>query len=429
VHEGFICYIWQFQYFDKKELKTSGGEKIEVFKPGIGNTHAGPDFSNAKVKIDGIDWVGSVEIHPRASGWMEHRHDLDPAYENVVLHVVWQNDQPIYRSDKTLLPTLELKDRVDESLITQYKKLVNTSFTIPCKKSFPQVEEVVKRSMLDRTLIQRLEAKAAQVLEILRQHHGDWQQTAFILLARNFGFNVNSDPFLQLAVSLSYKTLLKHTDKPLQIEALLFGQAGFLDIAVGDAYYQLLRREYNLLSQKYGLSARKLKRAQWRFLRLRPANFPTVRLAQFAALLVQEKNAFSKIFDTTETRSLRDLFSIRQSEYWQGHYQFNRKSKQEVAGLGDSSIDHILINTVAPLLVAYGKYNDQQAAIDRAVGMLQAIPSESNTITKSWGALGQDARTAFDSQAMIELYNNFCQRRNCLNCTIGASLLKPNSLT
>ena len=300
MHEGFICYIWQFQYFDKKELKTAQGEKIEVFKPGIGNTHAGPDFSNAKVKIDGIDWVGTVEIHPKSSGWMEHWHDLDPAYENVVLHVVWQNDQPIYRSDKTLLPTLELKDRVDESLIIQYKKLVNTSFSIPCKKSFPQVDEVVKRSMLDRTLMQRLEAKAAQVLEILNHHHGDWQQTAFILLARNFGFKVNSDPFMQLAQSLSYKTLLKHTDKPLQIEALIFGQAGFLDIAVGDEYYQLLRREYNVLSQKYSLSTRKLKRAQWRFLRLRPANFPTVRLAQFAALVAQEKNVFSKIFEIAD---------------------------------------------------------------------------------------------------------------------------------
>ena len=426
MHEGFICYIWQFQYFDKKELKTAGGEKIEVFKPGISNTHAGPDFYNAKVKIDGIDWVGTVEVHPKSSGWMEHRHDLDPAYENVVLHVVWQNDRPIYRSDKTLLPTLELKERVDESLIRQYTKLVSTSFSIPCRKSFPQVDEVVKRSMLDSALMGRLEAKATQVLDILNQHHGDWQQTAFILLARNFGFKVNSDPFMQLAQSLSYTTLLKHADKPRQIEALIFGQAGFLDITVGDEYYQLLRREYSVLSQKYGLSAKKLKRAQWRFLRLRPANFPTVRLAQFAALVAQEKNVLSKIFELADAPSLRALFSIRQWEYWQRHYQFNRKSKQQVTGLGDASIDNILINTVTPLLVAYGKQNDQQTFIDRAIEMLHAIPSESNTITKSWGALGYAAQTAFDSQAMIELYNHYCQRRNCLNCSIGASLLKPN---
>src|SRR5258706_14465071 len=212
--------------------------------------------------------------------------------------------------------------------------------------------------MLDRTLMQRLETKAAQVVEILNQHNGDWQQTSFILLARNFGFKVNSAPFSQLAKSLPYYMLLKHTDKPLQIEAFLFGQAGFLDMPVGDKYYQLLRREYTLLRQKYSLTARKLKRAQWRFLRLRPANFPTVRLAQFAALVVQEKNVISKIFEIADTLSLRALFSLRQAEYWQGHYQFNRKSNQVVAGLGDSSIDNILINTVAPLLVAYGKYND-----------------------------------------------------------------------
>jgi hypothetical protein len=427
VGEGFLCYVWQFQYFNKKELKTSGGEKIEILKPGIGNTNAGPDFSNAKVRIDGIDWVGSVEIHPNSSGWIDHRHGLDPAYENVVLHVVWQNDQPIYRSDRTLLPTLELKDRVDETLIRQYKKLVNTSFSIPCRKSFPQVEEVVKRAMLDSTLVRRMEAKAARVLEIRNQHHGDWQQTAFILLAMNFGFKVNSDPFLQLARTLSYRTLLKHADQPHQVEALLFGQAGFLEISVGDEYYRLLRREYGVLSQKYGLSTRKLQRAQWRFLRLRPANFPTVRLAQFAALVVQERNVFSRVFEVADVRLLRDLFSVCQSAYWQCHYQFNRKSKQKVAELGVASIDNILINTVAPLLVAYGKYNDQQRVIDRAVELLDTIPSEVNTITKSWGALGYRAISAADSQAMIELYNTYCRGRNCLNCSIGASLLKPNS--
>jgi len=425
VHEGFICYIWQFQYFDKRELKTSGGEKIEVLQAGLGNTHAGPDFSNAKVKIDGIDWVGSVEIHPRSSGWMEHRHDLDPAYENVVLHVVWQNDQPIYRLDKTLLPTLELKDRVDESLITQYKKLVNTSFTIPCKKSFSHVGELVKRSMLDRTLMQRLETKAAQIVEILNQHNGDWQQTSFILLARNFGFKVNSDPFSQLAQSLPYKTILKHADKQIQIEALLFGQAGMLETKTKDEYITSLYQEYHALAQKYSLKDSRLNPSQWRFLRLRPANFPTVRIAQFASMLYSSKNIFSQVIAANSYTVIYKLISAGQSVYWNTHYRFGKKAKGMVPDLGETSVQNILINTVAPLLVAYGKYKDEQRLIDKAVEILQQLPGEQNKITRLWTALGLKVKTAFDSQAVIELYNEFCQKRQCLNCSVGTAILKP----
>ena len=374
-----------------------------------------------------MDWAGSIEIHTRSSVWLEHLHDRDPAYENVVLHVVWQNDKPIYRADKTLLPTVELKDRVDQALITEYEKLVNNPSSIPCRKSISKVSELIRISMLDKALIQRLEMKAVQVTEILKQNNNDWQETAYQVVARNFGFKINSEPFLQLAQVLPYKILLKHADKPVQVEGLLFGLAGLLDVPVGDEYYQLLRREYNLLSQKYALSSRKLKKTQWRFLRLRPANFPTVRMAQFAALVIHRKNIFSKMFEIEDFHPLRRLFSTLQSEYWQNHYMFNRKSQQNVAELGDDSIDNILINSVAPLLVANGKHLDQQPLVDRAVQILQQVPAENNAIIRIWKKLGYVPKTAFDSQAMIELYNNFCQRRNCLNCAIGASLLKPRS--
>jgi hypothetical protein len=426
MHESFLHYLWQFQYFEKTKLSTTEGEKIEVFKPGTLNTNAGPDFSNAKLKIDGIEWAGSVEIHTQSSAWLEHKHDADPVYENVVLHVVWQYDKPIYRGDKTLLPTLVLKDRVDESLIREYKKLVNNPSSIPCKRSFPRVDALIKLSMLDKALAQRLEMKAVQVIEMLKQNHGDWQETAFQMVARNFGFKVNNEPFLQLAKALSYKTLLKHADKPAQIEALLFGQAGFLDIPVGDGHYQLLQREYRILGQKYDLLKKKLAKAQWRFMRLRPANFPTVRLAQFGALVAQQKNVFSRILEAEGYAPLLELFSVTQPEYWQDHYQFNRASAQTVAGLGESSIENIIINSVVPLLTAYGKYTDAPPIMDRALQILQQVPAERNAITKAWEQLDFPATNAFDSQALIELYNNFCQRRNCLNCTIGASLLKPS---
>ena len=426
MHESFLHYIWQFQYFDKKNLLTSEGEKLEIFKIGNLNTHAGPDFSNAKLKIGKMEWAGSVEIHTRASGWLEHKHDTDPAYENVVLHVVWQNDKPLFRADKTPIPTLELKHRIDESLIKEYKKLVNSPSPIPCRKSFPQVDSLVKISMLDKALLQRLETKALRVEERLRHTNNDWEETAYRILGENFGFKVNTEPFQQLVKAVPYKLLLKHAAKPIQVEAILFGQAGFLDIAVGDEYYKLLKREYEVLGRKYNLLETKLKKSQWRFLRLRPANFPTVRLAQFAAL-VQRKNLFSKILELEDYKSIVQLFSISQSPFWQQHYQFNKKATEVVHALGLASIENVIINSVVPLLAAYGRATDNSSYLDRATQILQQIPAENNTIIRMWKDVGYSSRTAFDSQALIELHNNFCLRRNCLNCNIGVLLLKQHS--
>lgn len=424
MNESFLHYIWQFQYFDKRDLVTSSGESIEVIKIGNLNTHAGPDFSNAKIRMGDLDWAGAVEIHIKSSAWEEHHHEVDKAYDSVILHVVWQDDKPVYRSDKTLMPTLELKGRVDEGLIKEFKKLVNSPEAIPCEKSFSKVDELIKISMLDKALMQRLETKAIQVEELLKNCNHDWGETTYRLFARNFGFKVNNEPFEQLAKSVPYKIMLKHIDKPIQIEAILFGQAGFLDTEVGDDYYKLLQREYHILSKKYNLQPTKLKKSQWRFLRLRPANFPTVRLAQLGALL-QQKNLFSKILEIEDYKSISQLFSSSPSPYWQHHYQFNKKSEQGVAGLGNFSIENLIINSVVPLLVAYGRTMDDHSFLEKATNLLLQIPGEKNAITRTWNDLGFVSKSAFDSQGLIELHNNFCQRRNCLNCNIGAFLLKP----
>src|SRR5688572_1054760 len=379
--EAFLHYLWQFQYFDKTELKTTAGEFIQVFHPGYRNSHAGPDFSNARIKIGDMEWVGSAEIHIQASGWMEHKHDRDPSYENVVLHVVWKNDKAIKRRDGSFLPTLELANRVSERFFLEYQKLVNSPEDIPCASSLPHVKEITKFSMMDRVLLNRLETKSMRVLEILRKNHNDWQETCYQLLARNFGFKVNADPFQQLAQLLPYKVLRKHGDKLLHIEALLFGQSGFLEDDFDDDHYQLLKREYNLLRQKFKLSDRRLNKAQWKFLRLRPANFPTIRLAQFAALLFQQPTLFSTMVDMDNYAALLSVFTIEQSEYWTSHYRFSKDAKEEVSFLGEASISNIIINTAVPLLVAYGKTKDDQSYIDRAVSILQQAPGESNSIT------------------------------------------------
>jgi hypothetical protein len=424
--ESFLHYIWQFQYFDKKRLTTSGGERIEIFHPGIKNRDAGPDFSDARIKIGSLEWRGSVEIHIQASGWLTHQHTVDPAYERVILHVVWEEDKIISRSDGTIMPTLVLNNRVDAELWKQYRKLITSAEVIPCKGSFQKVSAVTRLSMLDKVMLQRLEVKAKRVFELLNKNKNDWNETAYQLLARNFGFKVNAEPFQQLAGSLPYKIILKHANQSIQVEALLFGVGGFLEKIRDDDYIMLLKKEFALLSRKYDLTKKIMNKAQWRFLRLRPSNFPTLRLAQFATFLCRQPTIFSALV-SSDYKGLLNLLAIRQSDYWRQHYQFGKEVKS-VPGLGKSSIDNILINSVVPLLVAYGKQQDDHQFIDQAVNLLQHVPAEKNSVTRLFADLGLKVRSSFDSQALLELYTDYCQKHRCLECTIGAALIKPKGV-
>ena len=429
MNESFLHYLWQFQYFDKKDLKTTAGERLTILKPGILNSNAGPDFSDVKIKVSEIDWAGCVEIHIQSSGWYEHKHNHDKAYENVVLHVVWEENKPVYREDGTRIPTLQLKERVEANLIKSYQKLITNPSSIPCEKSFSQVEEIIKHSMIDKALMRRLETKAKQIAAILEQNTGDWEETTYQLLASNFGFKINKEPFEQLAKSLPYKVIQKQRDKLIQVEALLFGQAGFLLAKSKDEYLTSLFNEYQFLGKKYELFNYQLHPTQWKFLRLRPANFPTIRIAQLATLLATNKNIFSTLLELQDYKSLVRFFEIHPSVYWQHHYRFGKKSKAKVSDFGESSRDIIIINTVVPLLVAYGQSRDDWSVVERAVTILQSIPTEKNRITRLWRELGYVSKTAFDSQGLIELYNNYCQRRECLNCAIGSVILKPQRET
>jgi hypothetical protein len=422
--ESFLHYIWQFQYFTKEALTTCEGHALTVFKTGLLNTHAGPDFQSAKIKIGILEWSGNIEVHVKASEWNDHKHFRDQAYDSVILHVVWVNDKPVFRSDGTPLPTLALKGRVDEWLLHSYEKLMESAQPIPCANVIPSGDRLLIASMLDAALAQRLEAKATLVTEIVKRNNHDWEQTTFELLAKNFGFKVNSEPFQQLARSLSYKTVLKHADSLLQIEALLFGQGGFLESEVGDEYYQLLRREYRILKLKYSLTC-DVKESQWRFLRLRPANFPTLRIAQFASVLFTVKNIFSVFAETEGSKAIKSLFSVHQSTYWKQHYQFNKQAKNPISGLGLLSMDNLIINTIAPILAAYGKAQNDQDKIDKAIYLLQQLKPESNAIIRKWNILGIIPTNASDSQALIELYNNYCIPRKCIDCRIGSAILKP----
>jgi hypothetical protein len=422
--ESFIHYLWQYQYFSKIDLRTSTGEPLHVFSPGMRNSDAGPDFLNAKIKLGEIQWVGNVEIHIDASGWTHHKHQHDPAYENVVLHVVWRNDTPVVHRDGQLIPTLELKDRVDDSLVISYRNLVSSAEEIPCASKLPGLRRIVLFSALDRMLTIRLENKAREVEEILNANRGDWEETCYQILARNFGFKVNAEPFFRLAQMLPCKTLMKHSDKLLQMEAMLFGVAGFLDDNHDHDYYRVLQREFNLLRRKYSLDHVMMKKVEWKFLRLRPANFPTIRIAQFAAYLHYRQNIFSSMLNCS-IEKLREDLDMPPSSFWQSHYNFSHESHDKDAQPGASSIDNILINTIVPLNACYSRVKDDEGYMDRALRILYAVPSESNNIVKKWNNHSVKSRNAFDSQALIELYNNFCSRHRCLECNIGASLVKP----
>lgn len=424
MEEAFLHFIWKFQSFNKTELKTAHGEAIEIIKTGNHNSDSGPDFLDARVFIDGIEWAGHIEIHCKSSDWHKHNHETDPAYDNVILHVVYENDSQILRKDNTCLSCLELSDRIDLNLYGNYKSLISSISSVPCSYRLPETLSQVKLSMLDKALFQRLENKGRQVLRLLKDNNNDWEETAYQLLGRNFGFKINGDAFFELTKALPYKLIKKHGDNLLQVEALLFGVANLIPEHPVDAYSLLLKREYAFLSHKYNLSVRELSKGRWKFLRLRPSNFPTVRISQFAAILASANNLFSSLIEATGIKTIEDLFSSVPSEYWKTNYSFNKSSSFTNNGLGKDSIENIIINTVCPLLAAYRIDTDCSAWLDKAVDLLESIRPENNRITKLFGKPAVDINNAFDSQAVIELYNSFCTPRKCLDCAIGIAIVR-----
>jgi hypothetical protein len=425
MQEHFLHYIWEHQYFDTHDLKTSRGDLVSVIKPGVYNTHAGPDFSQARVRIGSLEWNGPVEIHTRSSDWDHHGHTTDPAYGNVILHVVWHHDAP----EKELpdMPVLELRHRIDPALMEKYRNLVHSLGVVPCEGQLPEVDALTKLSMMEAALMERMETKAVAIKGLLKANTGDWEETTYQAFARNFGFKVNADAFLELSSALPYKILLKHNASLPHLEALLFGMAGFLDDDHPEPYLKELTREFQFFSHKYSLQSQQMEPFQWKFLRLRPPNFPTVRLAQFAAFLHKNPHLFSIMLETTEINHLLAHLRVNQSEYWKKHFRPGIPAVGSVPGMGRASAENLLINTVVPLRVAYAQEHGEPHRIDGAIALLEQLRPESNSILSRWTPLGMQASHAADSQGLIELYNNYCKKRRCLHCRIGARLVRPSS--
>ncbi|TRX48005.1 DUF2851 family protein [Fulvivirga sp. M361] len=424
MQEAFLHFIWQHQYFDKTGLLSEEGTAVNILETGTLNSDSGPDFQGARIEIDKLDWRGNVEIHTKASDWDIHGHSQDVAYDNVILHVVWEADKQVLRTDGTKIPTIALKGRVPEYLPQRYKRLVNSSHKIPCETHLPDVDEVKKRAMLDKACMERLFQKSRDVIAVLERNGNDWDETAYQLLSKNFGFKTNADQFFRLSELTPMKLLMKHTDNLMQVEALLFGQAGFLEGETDDTYFQNLKKEHHFLSVKYALKE-PLSRHQWKFMRLRPANFPTLRIAQLAGVLCHPTGLHSRLLEIKDKTQLSDIFRKGEtSDYWKKHYQFNKCSTSPVSSFGLGSAENIVVNTVVPILVAYGKVRDEQTYIDQAVALLQALSPENNKIIRIMKDNHMIPVSALDTQGMIQLYNQFCIKKRCLKCNIGVDILK-----
>lgn len=420
--EDLLYYIWQHKLFNSNNLKTELGEPIHVIKPGDRHNDSGPDFFNARIKIGKTEWAGNVEIHINAKDWIKHKHQGDKAYDNTILHVVFESGAQVKRTDGGYIPTLELKNNILPNVVSNYKNLNKTFRFVACEKQIEEVPTIVTSSWLERLAIERLEQKSKTILDSLKTNNNNWEETFYQQMARGFGYKVNADAFELLARHTPNLILAKHKNSIMQIEALLFGQSGLLADKSNDKYVQILQNEYQFLKQKFSLTP--IDAHVWKFMRLRPAAFPTIRISQFAALVFQSTSLFSKMISAASLKEVRELLNVKSSEYWQTHYQFEKVAPARIKHFGNDAIDVLLINTLIPFLFIYGKQQAQQDYCDRALKFLDEIEGEDNSITRSWIEAGMLCENAMQSQALIQLKNNYCKSKRCLQCNIGNSILK-----
>jgi hypothetical protein len=420
--ETLLHYVWKYKLYDSTNPVTNEGKAIEIIDPGVYNSNAGPDFFNAKVKMDGKIWVGNVEIHTDASDWYKHRHHGDKAYNSVVLHVVEFLDVPeIFDQSKRSIPQWVME--IPEQIKTNYLFLLNNDLSIPCLSKIKEIPEIYLSDWKNALLTERLERKTNALLQLLDEYKDNWNEVFYITLARNFGFGINNDAFERLAKSLPLKTILKHQDSQTQIEALFLGQAGLLEEEQEseDEYYTKLRKEYFFLRKKYKLKT--LEPYIFKSLRIRPNNFPHIKILQLAGIIGKKQGLFAKILEITEEEKLHSLFVSELSAYWLTHYHFGKVSVKKTKYLGLQAKQILLINAVVPLLFAYGKKKESEQHIDRAIQLLESLKPENNFITTLFSHAGVNMINACDTQALIQLKREYCEKKKCIFCRIGHKLL------
>lgn len=414
--ERLLHFIWQFQYFSRTELSTTTGEPVQVLHPGNYNTHQGPDFNGARIRIGSTTWAGTAELHVRSSDWGRHRHEYDRNYRNVILHVVWEDDG-VWNN----IPVLELRERVPGLLLERYTELMGRPVFVSCEKMIQTVNELTWSSWKERLMAERLLRKAGIMEQLLEASKGHWEECCWRLLAKNFGMPVNAAAFEEVARTLPMRLLSRHRSQIHQLEALLLGQAGLLNEAFVEDYCIMLQKEYQFLLRKYGLQP---IHQPVHFLRMRPGNFPTLRLAQLAAVLHKNVQLFSAIRESASLKEVMDLFSVTASDYWNFHYSFGEATPFLQKHLGRAMIGTVIVNTIVPVLFAYGTFHQEETYKEKALKWLRETAPEENSITKGFQRLGIATANAAESQALIELKNEYCDKKRCLDCGVGNAILK-----
>jgi len=422
VSEELLYYVWNLKRFDLSNLQTSRGREIQIISGGYRNQDSGPDFLHAKIRIGKELWAGHVEMHVRSSDWLRHNHQSDKAFENVILHVVYDHDKSIDLPNGEELACLELKDRIGRDVLVGYEQLMQSSTWIPCENNIRPISAPARQAWYERILVERLIAKTSRIDAVLEATENDWEEAFYRALFRNFGFRVNADAFEALSISLPRIILMKHKDKLKQIEAILFGQAGLLGERFADDYPEALRKEYEFLQKKYKLTP--ISSQQFRFMRMRPANFPTIRLAQFAVLTYRTDHLFSKMLAAQSIKEIINMFQTEVSGYWNTHYTFDHISEKKSKKLGKSSIELLIINTIVPFIFHYGRLHHYEDFQERALRFLADLRAESNQVIKKYSELDFAATSAFDSQALLQLKSEYCDKKKCIECAIGISILK-----
>lgn len=421
--EKLLHYCWKHRIFPLRELHTTDGRRVEMIDTGLHNRNAGPDFFNAKVRIDGTLWVGNVEIHDRSSDWYAHGHDHDAAYDNVVLHVAEVIDVEVRTSEGRVLPQLQLD--VPEDVREHYNELVTTDEYPPCYRIIPDLSRLTVHSWMSALQVERLEQKTNDITKRVRQANGSWEAGYFATLARNFGFGINGDAFEQWAQHIPLQAVDHHRDDLFQVEAIFMGQAGLLgEVGNGSAddYFHRLQKEYKYLTHKFSMQPMDMK--MWRFLRLRPQNFPYIRIAQLAHLHYSRKAGLSQMLECKTIKELRELFITTTTPYWESHYIFGSECVRKTKQLSKHSLDLLILNTAIPVFFAYGRHHSREELCDRAFDLLEQLRAEDNHIVRMWKQCGLEVQTAGDSQALIQLKKAYCDRKDCLRCRIGYEYLK-----
>lgn len=421
--EDFLHYLWKFKKFDALNLKTFNGEEITIITVGQYLELAGPDFFNAQITIGNQKWAGNVEIHLKSSDWYVHHHERDEAYENVILHVVWEHDTEIFRKNNTEIPVLELKKYVDTETIVNYQSLIAPKSWIFCEKQLKAIPQFVLKNWQERLFFERLERKSTPIFELLEQTSQDWEAVLFCLLAKNFGLNTNGETFLKIAQSIPFSIVRKESFEVENLEALLLGNAGLLDLEKEDNYFKDLKFRYFYLLHKYQLEKRIVEPVQ--FFKHRPDNFPTIRLSQLANLYHTHQNLFSKISASNSVKGIYETFDVSVSDYWQSHYQFDKESPKKRKQLSKSFVDLIVINTIIPLQFAYAKSQGKEISED-LIQLLDGVAPEKNAILDKFSSFGIKSKNAFESQSLLQIKNEYCNKSRCLDCAIGMELLKKS---